>query len=91
MRSQAERAAGARRPAARLRFATAGACLALLALAWGARLLWTPPVKKQTASAQRVEQLLTAIEQQLELSADLAPREFPTDVLLTQNQTDPLP
>jgi hypothetical protein len=93
MRSRAERAASTqlapeRGRVARVRFAAAGACLALFALGWGAWLGWTRAEKNQAASAARVEQLLTAIEQQLELNADLAPTEFPTDVLLTQNQTE---
>jgi ferric-dicitrate binding protein FerR (iron transport regulator) len=98
MRARAQRAARAAQPsperprmAGRVRWAAAGACLAMLVLGWGAWLAWTPPQKNQTASAQRVEQLLAAIEQQLDLDTDFAAPEFPTDVLLTQNQTDPSP
>jgi hypothetical protein len=89
---QAARSATERpRTPLRVRWATAGACAALLALGGGAWLAWRPPVPNRAASAQHVEQLLAAIEQQLDLNADFAPAEFPTDALLSQNQTDPSP
>ncbi len=94
MRSRALRVVNAARPATerplRVRWATAGACAVLLALG-GAWLARRPPMPSPTASAQHVEQLLAAIEQQLDLHADSAPVEFPTDALLSQNQTDPAP
>jgi hypothetical protein len=96
MRSRAQRAARAGqhpRVALRVRWATTGACLALLALCGGAWLAWRPPATNRTASAQRVEQLLAAIEQQLDRNAERTEPEFefPTDILLTQNQPNPEP
>ncbi|HEV7404284.1 MAG TPA: hypothetical protein VGO11_15185 [Chthoniobacteraceae bacterium] len=95
MRSRALRAANAgrrplerRRLALRISLAATGVCLALFGL-WSLQM----PQANPTASARRVEQLLAAIEQQLDRNADLAEPEFefPTDLLLTQNQTDPEP
>lgn len=90
---RARRAAEAEPPAARPRmalrvsFAAAAVCLALSGL-WSLQLHHSAD-HNADASAQRVEQLLAAIEEQLDRNADFAPLEFPTDILLTQNQTDP--
>lgn len=68
----------------RISIVAASVCLALGGL-------WSLQIRdaRQAASAQRVEQLLASIEQQLELNADFAAPQFPTDILLSQSQTDP--
>ena len=53
----------------------------------------TPSFKRdpqfQTSSAQRVEQLLNSIEQQLNVHETIPTALYPTDALLTQTDTDP--
>jgi hypothetical protein len=98
MRAHAQRDASAGLPGPKrprtapwVGWVVAGASLAIIGVWWVDRPAPIPPRTHPVASAQRVERLLASIEQQLVLNAALAPAEFLTDVLLTQNQTEPLP
>lgn len=99
MRERALHAATARRASSkrspgmlRVQWAAATVGVAATALWWISRLPEsTPPNASGAASAQRMEQLLTLIEQELELSAAISAPVYPTDLLLTQNPTDPSP
>lgn len=76
----------------RIQWAAASVCVAAAALWWlGRGPELTTPTASPTDSTQRVEQLLTSIEQELDLNAAISSPDFPTDILLTQNQTHLFP
>jgi hypothetical protein len=99
MREHALRAADARRPAAhgvsgmlRVSIAAVAVCAIAAAFWWAVRLPEsTPRPGREVASAQRLEELLANIERQLELNDAITSPEYPTDILLTQNDTSPTP
>ncbi len=79
-------------PALRWQWAAASVCVAAAALWWIARgPELEPPAPRTADTAQRVEEVLTAIEQELDLTAAISSPNFPTDILLTRNKTDLFP
>lgn len=90
---EADRGPAAKRvPAWRWQWAAASVCLAAAALWWVVRRPESlSPTPRTADAAQRVEEVLTAIEQDLDLNAAISSPDFPTDILLTQNQTDLFP
>lgn len=96
MRQRAINQAGDRRFSARsatglpwLAGASAAICVATVALWWSGRVpVSTPANTLEVASAQRVEQLLTSIEQHFEFDEVISSSSYPTDALLTQAGVD---
>jgi hypothetical protein len=71
---------------------TAAVCAIAAALWWTVRMPEsTPRLAGEVASAQRVEELLANIERQMELNDAITSPDYPTDILLTQNDTSPTP
>ena len=72
--------------------APAAVGIALVALWWSNHTSTPTPAKiAQVDSAQRVEQLLTAIEQHFEFDEAISSSVYPTDALLTRTDIDLAP
>jgi type VI protein secretion system component VasF len=73
-----------------IRWAVAAGCVITTAVWW---IGWQPASRQADGadSLQRLEQLLTAIEQQVEFHAPTSSPDYPTDLLLTSHQTESYP
>jgi hypothetical protein len=72
----------------RLAWASA-VCIAAIAVCWIEQVPTSRlPRRAQVDASERVDELITAIEQQLDRDPALTVPDYPTDVLLAENHTD---
>lgn len=73
----------------RVAWGAVAACVIAMAMWWIGRLPEPAlPKPNQVDSRERVDELITAIERHLELKDSLSALDYPSDVLLAENQSD---